>query len=59
MNTLIWLKSCFSSRGKALTRYRRGMTGAKKRDYQEAIENLHRHGRHARHPRRCESDDAV
>ena len=39
MNPFNWLKSRFSSRGKALTRYRRGMTRAEKHDHQGAVDD--------------------
>ena len=39
MNTFNWLKSRFSSRGKALSLYRRGMARAKKNDHQGAIDD--------------------
>lgn len=39
MNTFNWLKSRFSSRGKALSLYRRGMARAKKHDHQGAIDD--------------------
>lgn len=34
-----WLKSLFSSRGKALSLYRRGMARAKKQDHEGAIDD--------------------
>jgi hypothetical protein len=37
MNIFNWLKSRFTSRGKALSLYRRGMAMAKKHDHQGAI----------------------
>jgi hypothetical protein len=37
MNIFNWLKSRFTSRGKALSLYRRGMAMAKRHDHQSAI----------------------
>ena len=37
MNAMNWLTGCFSSRGKALSLYKRGMAKAKKRDNRGAI----------------------
>lgn len=39
MNAFRWLTSRFSSRGKALSLYRRGMAKAKKQDHQGAIDD--------------------
>lgn len=40
MNIADWLKSRLSSRGKALSRYRRGMARAEEHDHQGAIDDF-------------------
>jgi hypothetical protein len=37
MNMLLWLRGAFSSRGKALSLYKRGMAKANKRNHQGAL----------------------